>query len=660
MTPRMNAPMNTLKKTAVASILLGILISIAYSNTVEAPFHFDDRVTIVENERIHDLSNMWPPTGSRYVNFLSFAVNYSISGLDTRGYHLTNIAIHWLVSVLVFSLALVTLRIATNNLITDTHGGGSEKGGNDGILFSAALLPALLFALHPIETQAVNYITQRGASLATLFYLTSVLAYILFRLRDLEDRRGRACYYGISLLSCIIAMKTKEFSFTLPFIIAIFDLSFFHPQGVALRERLKPLIPFGVTLLIIPMSSLDAGVDIAEVTAATTRLEYLLTQLSVLLTYFKLLLLPAGQSLDYEYPVTTSLFSFRAILPLVIHLAIFALGIRLLLRKDILKVTGFGIIWFYMTISVESSIIPLLNLVFVHRLYLPTTFLFIALSPLIIKYCDGRFKRAVVGKVLLLGAVLLSAALLPATYSRNEVWKSPVTLWKDVTEKEPLRARGHYNYGRSLKDEGDIEGALREYKETVRLKGDHTPAYSNIGNIYFKRGRYTEALEAYLTALKHTPDDPITNYNLGNLYLQIKNLDAAGQYLKRAIELEPTYTQARSTLGQVYVHRGMLGEAIGEFRRALELDPAYTVAMNNLGAALYMSGDLNGAIETFEEVIGISPEYMLTYYNLGELYLEAGDKERAKEKLEYFLERSAKDNPNRAFAEEALKRADED
>jgi hypothetical protein len=235
-------------------ILLIIAVGlIAYSNTFDVPFHFDDYYSIVQNPVIKNLANFFLNTGGyeynprRFLGYLTFALNYSIGGLDVTGYHVVNLAIHIVNAILVYYLLILTFQ-------TPALRSASIRERSSFI----AVLSALFFISHPIQTQAVTYIAQRYASLATLFYLLSIAMYIQSRLIHAEEITGSlkskrifrlAVYYFLSIISAVLAMKTKEIAFTLPIIIALYEFMFFEGR---LKRRVLYLIPVFLQYSLFP------------------------------------------------------------------------------------------------------------------------------------------------------------------------------------------------------------------------------------------------------------------------------------------------------------------------------------------------------------------------------------------------------------------------
>ncbi|MBI5407765.1 MAG: tetratricopeptide repeat protein, partial [Nitrospirae bacterium] len=305
-----------MKRQLVHLVIISLLGLLAYSDTFNAPFQWDEyRIFEKEPSIIKDLSYFSHPSKAkalefyhalrgRFIGYLTFALNYKIHGLDVTGYHIVNIAIHLINALLVYFLVILTLK--TPNLKESSL---KEKSGY------VALFSALIFVSHPVQTEAVTYIFQRLASLTAFFCLLSLVLYITWRLR--QDTAKEAfpfkgiLFYFFTLLSLVFAMKTKENAFMLPAIIALYEFFFF--KG-AVKKRILSLVPILLTMLIIPLSLTgterplgEAIGDIAKGHASIQRTDYLLTQFRVVATYIRLILFPVGQNIDYDYPVYNSL-----------------------------------------------------------------------------------------------------------------------------------------------------------------------------------------------------------------------------------------------------------------------------------------------------------------------------------------------------------------
>jgi hypothetical protein len=355
-----------------------ILGAIVYSNTLNASWHFDDSVVITENWGLRDLRGSFNSiiSANRSVGFFTFALNYHFNKLNVTGYHVVNIFIHIVNALFVYSLVMLTLK--TPAMVK------SRLANHARFL---ALASGLIFVSHPIQTQAVTYIAQRFASLATLFYLLSLLLFVKARLTFLQGKSFfsplHCTCYLLSLFSAYLAMHTKEITFTLPVIIVLYEFCFIDPSLNAWRKRIPYLLPFILMLAIIPSNALKlSGVDkpigdiIGEIreqvqeTPLISRGDYLLTQFNVIVTYIRLLFLPMNQNLDYDYPIARKLFQFPTFLSFMFLLALFIVAIYLFFKKR--RLISFAILWFFITLSVESSIIPIRDVIFEHRVYLPS------------------------------------------------------------------------------------------------------------------------------------------------------------------------------------------------------------------------------------------------------------------------------------------------
>jgi hypothetical protein len=567
---------------ALLVIAVGLL---AYSNTFNVPFHFDDKDVIVKNPIVKDLHFFVEPSKAkafkgwfeyegfrlRYIGYLTFALNYYLDILDVTGYHIFNLAVHIINALLVYWLVLLTLRMPFFR--TTYSEVGTLQAARCGLHPNLiALFSALLFVSHPVQTQAVTYIYQRVTSLATMFCLLSLVMYIKGRLiaqnaefrTQISERHMRLssvfCYL-LSFLSAAVAMKTKEIAFTFPIIIALYEFMFFEGR---LKRRILYLIPVFSTMLIIPLTILGTdksfGELISDVSEATrlqttlSRLDYLFTQFRVIVTYIRLLFLPINQNLDYDYPIYHSFFDPNVILSFLCITAILGFGVYLLYRSRSashrLRLIAFGIFWFFITLSLESGIIPIVDVIFEHRVYLPSVgFILVCVTGLAMLV--ERVNSKVVVRVVVAGVITAVVMLGGMTYGRNRVWQNKITLWEDVVMKSPEKSRPH----------------------------------NNLGNLYAIYYRFDEAVTEFKAALKFKPDFADAHHNLGVAYLNQNLLDEAISELKSTLQFDPYYADAHYHLGVVYKKQNRWDEAISEFKSALQIRPDHAVARKELNFA---------------------------------------------------------------------------
>ena len=665
----------------ITFLLTTVSAFLIYSNTFSSPFHFDDTPNIVENYKLRDLSIFWPPSGTRYIGSLSFAINYHFGSLNVFGYHLVNIIIHIINSILVWWLVILTFRTPVMERINT----------NPQLRYFIAITASLLFVSHPIQTQAVTYIVQRFASLATLFYLLSLTLYIKAKLQTIQVEAkdenkffstSTLTFYLLSLISAILAMKTKEISFTLPFVVVLYEFMFFipHPslprkgRGIAgggivspslsslrgqspkqsqypiLTKRLLYLSPFLLTLFIIPLSLIGTdkpvGDMIGELREAAQETEeiprniYLLTQFRVIVTYIRLLFLPINQNLDYDYPLSHSLFEPVTFLSFIFLSAIFVFAVYLFIRSRKMaksssplagedrgllsnvsiggegcyaRLASFGLLWFFITLSVESSIVPIRDVIFEHRLYLPSIGAIIAFTSGVlygVSYARERLNIKI--SLTLATCILLLATAFPlgiAAYKRNFIWKDEITLWKDVVRKSPNKARGHNNMGLAYYNQKRLDGAMKEFMNAISLNPDYAEAHNNLGLVYYNKGRVDDAIKEYLTALELNPNFAMAHNNLGLVYYNKGRVDDAIKEYLTALGLNPNYAPAHSNLGLAYYNKGWVDDAIKEYTTALKLKSDYLETHYNLGLAYQKKGLNEEAIKEFKNALEIRPDF---------------------------------------------------
>ncbi|MBI5598765.1 MAG: hypothetical protein HY890_03395 [Deltaproteobacteria bacterium] len=398
---------------AGVSALIAVSVVIVYSGTFGAAFHFDDLPNIVENYAIRDLKNL-PAIffGNRGLVMATFALNYAAGGDNVFGYHVGNVIIHIINGILAYFLVFNTML---------------KAGGEEARSKKIAAYSALLFALHPVQTQAVTYIVQRMESLASLFYLAALVVFI--KAADASSSAKRALLYAGVAVLYFLGFKSKEVAITLPFVIALYDVYFLGGKKgfmgrLPLYGALFLLFIYFLVVTIMPLGGFGdlsaeltgqfaaphqptglAGVATAQGAAPSagfgvksiTPFEYLYTQFNVIVYYITLLFVPINQNLDYDFPISTGLFTTPEIRPgtvlniplpppvvsLIILLFIIGLGVYLFSRSrgrgPSLPSSGkpwrglmvsFFIFWFFIILAPTSSFIPVIDVIFEHRLYL--------------------------------------------------------------------------------------------------------------------------------------------------------------------------------------------------------------------------------------------------------------------------------------------------
>lgn len=354
----------------VAFGIIAAMVLIAYSNTFTASFHFDDNPSIIENSGIRHMN--WDSIrkillGSRPVVYLSILLNYQLSGLNVIGWHVFNIGVHILNSIFVYLLVYwtLTLPIFGNDY--------AEKARR------MALFCALLFGVHPVHTESVTYIISRTELLAACFYLASFLFFIK------QVSTGKFRYAIGMLVTAVLSIGSKEWAVTLPALLFVYDYIFFADRKfktilsrwyLYLFAVIPWLILYRTLNLTSPGGAGGVGFNLVSATGITPW-TYLLTSQNVIWTYIRLLILPINQNLDYDYAIAKTLFELPTMISFLGHLAVLALSFVLYWKKG-WKLIPFAVAWLYIGISPTQSFVPVVDVIFEHRVYMPSIGFFIA------------------------------------------------------------------------------------------------------------------------------------------------------------------------------------------------------------------------------------------------------------------------------------------
>jgi len=610
--------------------IIAVLGVIIYANTLQVPFYFDDYTNIINIPLVKNLAHFTDFTsvdqgvGRRYIGYLTFALNYRFHGLDVTGYHLVNIAIHIVASLLVYRLVSLTFR-------TPHLSEGLDRDAAEARAGFPALLAALLFVAHPLQTQAVTYIVQRFASLAAMLYLLSLTCYIRARLiRNEPGKRAvtAVAWLAAALVSALMAMMTKETAFTLPIVILLYEVLFF--TGRLKRKLLAiacavPLLAGSVVTLWAVSSGRPVMEFIGYLDKATrlqtemSRLDYLATQCRVIVTYLRLVLLPLGQRLEYDYPVYHTFLTSPVYLSAALLCALLAAAVYCLYlsrrpdnahdnRAALLRVIAFGIFWFFITNTIESSMIPIVDVIFEHRMYLPSAGLFMAIAAAV--SLAGEAGSVIPGwpgtKILLVvsGAVLLLAGM---TVARNHVWRDEVTLWEDNAEKSLEKGRILLHLGTAYERRGDLVNAELAYREASELSPDQPFSALDLGRIYLLQGKLDDAVKQFRNALAIDPTLAEAHNNIGKIYeLKKQDAEALKEYLQ-AVKLKPYLAETHTNIGDLYARQKRHAEALQEYDKAIASAPEYEQAYINRGKALAATGRNGEARTDFQRALQINP-----------------------------------------------------
>lgn len=604
------------KRPAVHSLLIIFAGLFVYSNTFYAPFQYDDRLYIVDNPLIKNLSCFSQPALAdrvttdydvntlfkrRFIGFLTFALNYRIHGATSSGYHIFNFFIHIFNSLLVYQIVRISFK---DNRSIRLYPAAEPA--------FTALFASLLFVCHPIQTEAVTYVWQRVASLAGFFCLLSMLFYIKFRLAVCRGKK--VLFYVISLISLTSAMKTKEIAFVFPAVIALYEFMFFED---AIKRRLMSLTPLLLTMLIIPASLLmqhDNAFDnpIKHMLAASnqshsmSRPDYLYTQFRVMLTYIRLLLFPVNQNLGYDYPTYVSFFSASVFPPFLMLLLLLGSAVYMLHRfrggreNSLFRLMSFGILWFFLLLSVESGIIPMEYPIFEYRLYLPSAGVFMAVVAgfrvVALNLLRDMPKAGRAVGVCLIFVILFFST---AAFKRNSVWCDEAALWEDVILKSPRHLKAYTNLSAAYIRRREFSKAFEVGDKAVRTYPYHADAYINRGEALSRMGLYDRAAYDFGLALALNPANSVAYNNRGQVFNELRLFDKAMVDFDAAIALKPDFADAYFNRGNSYSMQKKYAEAVLDYTKALSIKHDDGYAFNYRGIARLRTGDAEAAMSDF-------------------------------------------------------------
>jgi protein O-mannosyl-transferase len=551
---------------------LALLGTIVFGNHLHNSLQFDsvlyvkNNVNIQNPEKIINGEFISKEYFSRGLTRITIAMNAMLGKINPFGYHLFNLTVHTLNTILVFFVTLEAFRYFGLRYPINQN----SKANFTGFFTSVG------FLCHPLQTESVVYIVSRSGLLAATIYLTGFLLFQKF----LNDQKGKNLFSWVKIILLIIAFTIVGFGFkqsviTLPAIIFFYWLLGLPSDSKAIQGLKKfkwPILGLLSLFLSILMWKLitNERLLIGPSTAGESigRLNYMLSQpIVVTFYYLKLFLFPFNLNIDPDIPFGT--FSLKLLTSIVLILA----PLWIFLINKNLRIYFFGLSWFYIVISPSSSIITLLDLGAEHRVYLGIFGLFFITSILgsqfVYKFTDQtvRFRR----KLLLFSCVIF---LCLTTIKRNSVWSTEETLWMDTLKKSPNKTRAWINLGRAKTIAGRPQKAIYYYENAIKLNPNFFQTQFNLGSLYYQQGRFQEALASFFRANGLAPELPEPIGRIGETYLTLKDYRLANDFLKKAVEINPNYATAFRNLGVVnYYYLKNKRAGLIYFKRSLDLDP---------------------------------------------------------------------------------------
>jgi tetratricopeptide (TPR) repeat protein len=618
------------RQNAFALATLFITILLIYCNTFNASWHFDDTPNILKSERLHleelnweKIKHTWFLISDGKVKVyrpaacFSFALNYYFGQEDVFGYHLVNLSIHFLTSIFLFLFIYNAVNLP------------SLRAKYRPNAYSIALLATVLWAINPVQTQAVTYIVQRMASMAGMFYIMSLYFYI--KGRTCERKAPKIAHYVSCGATGTLAICSKENAALLP--LSIFFLDLFLIQGLE-RKNIKKNVCVFLALILIPLAlnfffrgpsafSLDR-LTTSYLHRGYTMFERLLTQPRVILLYLSLLFYPMPGRLSISHDISISYGLFEpATTILAILFIVLVLGVTVIQSKR-WPLPSYCILFFFLNHLIESTFFPL-ELVFEHRNYIPSMLLFVPIAILIVRGITFFSYKKKMQTVFCIFIILVLVGQGHSTFMRNFAWKTEESLWLDAIDKNPDLPRPYHNLGRYYGTLGYREKEISNYLQAINLT----------------RGSYGET--------RH-----VSHYNLALAYNALNREDEAIGHLKKALEMDPGFSDAHSNLAAILIKRRKYDEAFDYLIKALTYNDKNPAAHHNLGLVLLKKRRLDEAVSEFKKALATEKESVAALLGLGIAYKYKKEFFKAEYYLRRALEKNEKNTMTRLHLIETL------
>jgi tetratricopeptide (TPR) repeat protein len=613
----------------LALIMLVTLAS--YSNGVRNQFVFDDTLVISNNptirgiEKVPRLLGMGKKKASyRPLRMISYAVDYTLNqklwkymgiyegqdeGLNPFGYHIANYVYHLLTTWLVF---LVVFRLVSN--------------------YRIAFLAAALFALHPVHTDSVTYLSGRRDIFVTLFYLAGFYFFLRYR------QTRNLIFIFAAFLSYLLSLGSKEMGVTLPALFFCYDLITHFPEKVRKIDAAyfkafvltvkKVLVQSKYLYSLLFLGALSFSYYKVFIKSPSYKVTYygdsmittFLTVGKILVHYIKLLLYPIRLNADYSFnafPLSSSFLEPATVVSFMVLGVIGYVVLRLLITH---RIAAFGVIWFFVTLLPVCHIFPHHELLAEHYLYLPSFGVCLAVAYGLNFFLEEKRYRRCIYAICIIVVLLFSVRIA----DRNRDWKDGFSLWAKTVKTSPQCARAHVNLGNAHFKKGSLDESIIEYKRGLTIRPQYVKGHINLGEAYATMKMFDEAIAQHKKALALKPNSAEGHAGLGGAYLNKGMPDEAILELEQALAIKPYYAVAHANLGAAYQVKGMFDEAIKECRKALRIDPTLTLAHINLGIAYGKKGLLDQAISQFANALRTNPDSVDAYYYRAIAYDEKG------------------------------------
>ncbi len=606
-------PENPSRFTPRAAVALIVVATIAaYANSLGGPFVYDDRTSIPDNPTIrHFATAFFPPhalgetVGGRPLLNLSFALNYAISGTAVWSYHTLNLLIHLAAGLALFGVVRRTLSTFTAQSSTST-----------------ACAVALLWTLHPLQTESVTYTVQRSESLMGLCYLLTLYFFVRSTNAPAEKK-----WPALSVLACGCGMASKEVAASAPLVVLLFDRTFFAGSfHAAWTQRKKYYLALATTWLPLALFVASTGGNrggTAGLDVGVAPWAYGLTQFRAVTHYLALAFWPAPLVFEYGTFWETDPFA-------VVPFALLVIGLLGVTAWALWKKPALGFLgaWFFVMLAPTSLIPGTTQMIVEHRMYLSLAAVAVLVVLALQRWCGTRS---------LIAAYLTTAVLLSVTFARNADYRTEISLWADTAQKRPANALAHCNLAISLVQADRLDEALVHYERSLALADRSANTHYNYAVLLARLDRTAEALTHYEAAVRLKPDFASAQANLGTLLFLNQRAADAIPHLEHALRLNPNDSDTHCTLANALAQTSRVPAALEHYQRALALDPENPEHHYNFANTLLLLGNTSEAIAHYERALRARPDEADTHYNLALALEQSGRAADALAQLEITL-----------------------
>ncbi len=619
--PTVANPSLNLKHGLLGCILLLVAGLVAYHGSFKGPFIFDDIDSIVDNPTIRHLwplnSVLMPPSGGLTVEgrpLLNFtlAINYALGGVNVKGYHSLNLGIHLLAGILLFGVFYKLFNLSNLKV--------------SGLL---AFCVALLWTVHPLQTESVTYVIQRAESLMGLFYVLSLFAFLKF-----QD--GKASWGVISIVACYLGMATKEDMVSVPVIILLIDRTLIlNSFKQSLKQRSTYylwLFSSWIILGFLINSTHGRGGTVGFDSGLPAWL-YWVTQFPAIIHYLQLVVWPNPLVFDYAFDRFWIWHPWATLPYAICVFGLLGISIWFVIKRNATGILGL----FIFILLAPTSIIPGNRQAMAeHRMYLPIAAVIALLSLGLLKCCELLFHKSKedssynkIKCLLIIFTALAASGFIYRTIQRNKDYQSNVVLWTKTVEAVPDNPFAHNSLGSVLFESHNLVDAEKEFRQAIALNSNYAQAHSNLAVLYSSEGRQDAFVHEISVALRLNPTEYKPLYYLALGLAQLGDQEGACEQFKKTIELKPFFADAHYGLGTALMALGKYREAKEEFLVALSQRPLFAEAENNLGNVYADLNQLSDALAAYQRADGLKLNYVDAINNIGITYAQMHDYDKS-------------------------------